>query len=340
MVLRLYAARLSFALMHLGTPERPAGGGAAWPVIAGVGAVSILVLALKAAGDLCSMPLSALALSLLHASGVVHVATPASCLLAMSSDWLWWGGGLAAGLAGGIIWGLAQIRRHELRRERMAQQRFLERLLESQEQERRRIASELHDSLGQNLLIIRNRALLGLECAADPAAVAEQFKEISQTALASVEECREIAHNLSTSHLDQLGMTDAIDGMVDRVADSAGLRFERKLEAVDELFTLPSATHLYRIAQEALNNVIRHAKASTVRVELTRDVKHVLLAVQDIGQGFDARSSAQAGRSGGMGLAEIAERVRLLHGTLDVNSRPGDGTRLAVTVPVKEGDKV
>jgi signal transduction histidine kinase len=231
---------------------------------------------------------------------------------------------------------LSRVRRRELRRERQAQDTLAHRLLESQEKERRRIASELHDSLGQNLLIIKNRALLALEGVGNAAEVTEQLEEISRTATQAIEECRQITRNLSTSHLEQLGLTEALNGMLDRLASSTCLRFERRLDTVDDLFTVASATHLYRIAQEALNNVIKHARASVVRVELLRDARRVRLLVQDNGCGFEVNAGAGEKRSGGLGLLEMAERARLLHWTLELESRPGQGTRLALAVPVPE----
>lgn len=212
---------------------------------------------------------------------------------------------------------------------------FSQRLLQAHEQERKHLAAELHGSLGQNLLIIKNRAELALS--ATPDAAAAQLKEISQLCSLAIDETRRTAHNLGPRHLEQLGLTEALDAMIDRVANStARIRFKRKLEKVDDLFNTEAATNIYRIVQEALNNVMKHAHASEASVRLIRDVKDVQLIVQDDGCGFEKISTNGHRANGGLGLAEIGERVRILNGKLEIESGRGEGTRLAIKLPVKE----
>src|SRR5215203_5724420 len=166
-------------------------------------------------------------------------------------------------------------------------QAFARSLLENQEKERKRIAEELHAGLGQNLLVIKNRAELGLRTRGDPTIAAQQLEEISKVCSLAIEEARRTAHDLGPRHLEQLGLTEALDAMLDRVAASTGIRFERNLEPVDDLFTKESASSVYRIVQEALNNVMKHSRASEASVRLSRDVQHVELIVQDNGVGFE-----------------------------------------------------
>ena len=212
---------------------------------------------------------------------------------------------------------------------------FSRKLLESQEKERRRIATELHGSLGQNLLIIKNRALLGLGSGSSPSQTAEQLQVIGSTCSEALEQTRRIAHDLGTRHLEQLGLTQALDAMIDRVADSTTIRFERKLESVDDVFDLEAATNLYRIAQEGLNNVLKHAHASCVRVELLRDLQDVQFVLQDNGRGFDPGANSFR-HNGGLGLAEISQRARILKGKLQLESDSQRGTRLTVRIPFAE----
>jgi len=229
----------------------------------------------------------------------------------------------------GCLFCLAKIRR--LRQERSELWGFSQRLLEAQEKERKRLAAELHGNLGQNLLIIKNRAELGLASGGTSSAMAEQLKAISEVCSVALDETRRTAHNLGPHHLDQLGLTEALDAMIDRVAASTGIHFERKLERVDDLFGRESSTSLYRIAQEALNNLMKHAHASSAQVHLIRDVRHVQLLVEDNGCGFEDSNGHQ--RNGGLGLAAIGERVRILKGKLAIESKSGHGTRLTVTIP-------
>ncbi len=215
-------------------------------------------------------------------------------------------------------------------------QAFARSLLENQEKERKRIAEELHAGLGQNLLVIKNRAELGLRTRGDPTIAAQQLEEISKVCSLAIEEARRTAHDLGPRHLEQLGLTEALDAMVDRVAASTGIRFERNLEPVDDLFTKESASNVYRIVQEALNNVMKHSRASGASVRLSRDVQHVELIVQDNGVGFDRGKTNGHPRKAGLGLAVIAERVRILNGELELSSRQEGGTKMTIIIPMED----
>ena len=142
-------------------------------------------------------------------------------------------------------------------------------MIESQEHERQRIAAELHDSLGQNLLVIKNRAHFGKLSQAYGLA-RSQFQEISDAAAQTLEEVRLISYNLRPSHLDQLGLRTSIEAMLDKLVrelrDSVHERHRRSRRplAPDDEITL------YRIVQESLNNVINHAHATEAHVALKR----------------------------------------------------------------------
>jgi len=246
---------------------------------------------------------------------------------------------LAPLLLGGV--GLfCLMRGRPSKHEYAAQQTFSRRLLETQEKERKRIAAELHDSIGQDLLIVKSRAELSLASVTNGSPAAQQLQEISKTASLIIERTRQITQSLGPHHLEQLGLAEALDAMIDRVEAATAIRFERKLEPVDEVFTLESATSLYRIAQEALNNLMKHAQPASAQVHLIRDLHHVQLAILDNGRGFDVAKVRNRPGNGSFGLAEIRERVRILGGRLEIESQPGAGTHLAVTVPLKDGEKV
>jgi signal transduction histidine kinase len=228
--------------------------------------------------------------------------------------------------------GFCFVRLRRSEQARRASQAFAQSLLENHERERKRIAEELHAGLGQNLLVMKNRAELGLREAVTPAS-AQQFEGISKVCSVAIEEARRTAHDLGPRHLEQLGLTEALDAMVDRVAAGTQIKFERKLEAIDDLFPKESSTNIYRIVQEALNNILKHGRASGASVRINRDVRHVHLIVQDNGVGFDREKINGHRHNGGLGLAVIAERVRILGGKLEITGGPGQGTLLAVTIP-------
>jgi len=227
-------------------------------------------------------------------------------------------------------------RKRAQERELRTREEFSRRLLAAQEQERKRLAGELHDSLGQNLLLVKNRAQLGLAVAGAPPELRQQLEGIREVAAQAIDEVRQISHDLRPYQLDQLGFTRALEVMVDNAAKSSGINFTRKLEAADDVLSGEAAINLYRVAQECFNNILKHSQARNVRIELERDVREVRLAIQDDGQGFDPTQAARIEASPGFGLRNIAERVRILGGVFKVESGTGKGTRMEVTIPTEE----
>jgi PAS domain S-box-containing protein len=214
--------------------------------------------------------------------------------------------------------------------------RLTARLLQLQDEERHRIASELHDSLGQSLAIIRNRATICLRSSADQEQVKEQLEEISATAAAAIDDVREIMHNLRPYELDRLGLVEAIESMTIKVSNSTAIRLRCELDRIEGLFTPEEETWIYRIVQEGLNNVVRHAEATEGRVVIRREGSEVIISVEDNGRGIEARAGEWNGKeAGGLGLAGIAERARMLGGTHEMRSEPGCGTTLTVRLGLR-----
>ncbi len=224
---------------------------------------------------------------------------------------------------------LEQARQAELNvREELTQN-----LLLAQEQERQRLANELHDSVGQNLSLIKNHALMLLQHDDLPPQAMLHVASLEALATEVISEVRAVAHILRPLHIKELGLTDALHTLIDKIGQSGNLVMERRLEDVQGVIQGVAATHLYRIAQEALNNVLKHASAGRCRVTLERDINCVRLIVADDGIGFDSsvRRSAH-----GIGLSSIAERARILHAELRLHSTVGKGTIVHVEVPVAE----
>jgi signal transduction histidine kinase/ligand-binding sensor domain-containing protein len=249
----------------------------------------------------------------------------------------WWFTGLASlsvtALAVAIVWGVSSNRVARLRRAAALQETFARQLITSQEAERARIAGELHDSLGQHLLIIRNWSLLGAQRLAAQAA-REELDLISTSASQAISEVRAIAHNLGPYHLERLGLTGTISDMLGRIADASAITVTKDLDLADGTLSRETEMSLYRIAQEAVNNVLKHAQATTLHVGLKQEGAKVRLTIADNGAGFAADTAARRADGGaeGFGLANITERVRLLRGTLNVRSAPGQGTTVEVEV--------
>ena len=215
-------------------------------------------------------------------------------------------------------------------RERRAKEDFTRRLIESQEVERRRIAGELHDSLGQDLLLIANRLQLALGKPEVPPALCAELEGIGALAAQAVAEVRRISHALRPPQLDHLGLTRALRAMLDSVARTAGFRLSCRVEDIDGVYPAELEANWYRILQEGLNNnILKHARARNVDVVLEHDVRAIRLIVADDGRGFVPTDAAD-----GIGLRNIAERARILGGELRIDSAPETGTRLEITAPL------
>ena len=204
-------------------------------------------------------------------------------------------------------------------------------LITLRDEEQRRIAAELHDGLGQSLVIINNRALIGLRDAEPSSRVVEQFEEISFAASSAIDEVRDIVYNLRPHELGKLGLVQAIKSMVSKISDLSPLRLSTDLDEVDGLLSEEAETSIYRIVQEALNNVVKHAEATEAKVTLKRTGQELLITVTDNGRGIVKPSN---GEKNGFGLVGIAERARLLGGSSVVDSTPGQGTTLKLALTV------
>jgi signal transduction histidine kinase len=240
----------------------------------------------------------------------------------------WWFRVVAVAALAGTVFGAYEVRVQQHKRARTAQELFARRLIESQEQERKRVAAELHDSLGQSLQVIKGRAQLGLNRRGDAVDSTRQFEEISSAAGQAIQEVRAISHALRPAELDQLGLAMAIEWMVERTGATSTTRFGCEMDGVDRLPPEMEIT-LYRIAQEGINNVLKHANATEAILQLQRADGAVRFSIFDNGRGLDKPRHPD-----GQGLMGMAERVRLLGGKFDIQSAPGKGTRLTVTIPV------
>lgn len=208
-------------------------------------------------------------------------------------------------------------------------ERFSQQLIRSQETDRRRIAGELHDSIGQNLLVIANslRRLVGNPSTPDAAARLTAAIDIAQQ---TTDEVRDIARQLHPQQLERLGLSEAVRVMLQQVFDGSAISVDSQVDDIDALVPAERAIHLYRVAQEAATNVLRHADARHCRFSLRRNGARLRLLVEDDGQGMMPRS----GPAEGFGLTGQRERVNMLGGRMRMRARDGGGTVLDVDLPV------
>lgn len=208
------------------------------------------------------------------------------------------------------------------------------RILSAQEAERVRVSRELHDETGQALTLVLVRLQLIENITGDPA-VRRELGELRELVVDTLDGVRRLAVHLGPSILDDLGLCSGLEWLADRVREETGLEIQVKVECEIERVPVPLAIAVFRVAQEALTNVVRHARATTVNMRLD-DAEGVLtLVVSDDGIGFGVES-ARARPTASVGLFGMAERVALVGGTMKVLSRKGAGTRVEVRVPLRQ----
>jgi signal transduction histidine kinase/ligand-binding sensor domain-containing protein len=220
----------------------------------------------------------------------------------------------------------------QLQQAHATQLSFSRQLIESQEGERKRMAAELHDSLGQHLLVIKNRAALGVRVAKDQAQASLQFDEINASASQAIDEVRQITSNLRPLNLERLGATSVLEELIEKVSSASGIPFSADIMPLEGLLTPDGAIHLYRIIQESINNIVKHGQSTKASVEIWREDGEIHVTVADNGRGFGPEASVRRG----LGLISIAERVRMLGGTHTLVSTPGRGTTLTVRIPAAD----
>ena len=218
---------------------------------------------------------------------------------------------------------------NENARARVDLQELSARLLRAQENERRSLARELHDEVGQSLSAILMEAESAV-CAEDPSETHEHLQSIRGLAERTVNEVRDLALLLRPSMLDDFGLVPALNWHARETSKRTGLKIA--VAAEDGADDLPDEhkTCIYRLVQEAVNNAARHGNARTVEVSVHRETRRVLLSVRDDGAGFDTRFVR------GMGLLGMEERVRRLGGSFRIDSQLGQGTLVTAELPVTE----
>jgi PAS domain S-box-containing protein len=213
-------------------------------------------------------------------------------------------------------------------------------LLKAQENERRRLSRELHDEMGQSLMVLKMQAR-ALERKLPPGR--EELQEDCRRSLNYIDEIienvRRLSRDLSPSLLDDLGLSAALHHLFDefgRHQESTQCAVEQ--ESVDELVPKDAQINIFRIFQESLTNIAKHARASQVSVSLKKQGDVLLGEVVDDGAGFEVDAVlARHGYDKGLGLAAMDERLRILGGVLHIASEPGKGTRISFTIPLGEG---
>jgi signal transduction histidine kinase len=217
----------------------------------------------------------------------------------------------------------------QLRGAETAQRAFSRQLMVSQESERKRIAAELHDGLGQHLVVIKNLALMLREQAGD--GMRERIDGISSASSQALNEVREISRNLRPYYLDRFGLTKSLEALVSTAEAASTIEFTADIVNIDDVFPKDVQINVYRAVQESVNNVLKHSNATAATVTVRRSGSQVQIVIEDNGVGFAAEAeTVRVGRVG-FGLIGITERVMLVGGRAQFDATPDRGTRVSLT---------
>lgn len=205
------------------------------------------------------------------------------------------------------------------------------RALNAAEEERKRIARELHDETAQNLaaLLVRIRVA---RATSDPGTRDELLEEIRRQITETLEGIRRYARGLRPPALDELGLIPAIESYARTLSEASGLTIQIDAAPLKGVLSPEAELALYRIVQEALSNVIRHAEATQARIRVERADGRVVAVIEDNGHGFDV-AEALNGKHRGLGLFGMRERAAYVGGQVQIESKPGAGTRVSVQIP-------
>lgn len=214
-------------------------------------------------------------------------------------------------------------------------QKLASQLLTAQEDERQRLARELHDDLTQRLAVLAMETeKLGQQMQSPPAAVSARLMDLKNKLVELSMDTHAISRRLHPSILDDLGLADAIESECAIWSKRERIGINYQAESIPPELPQDVGLGTYRIVQEGLRNISRHARATAVDISLVGKDGAIHLTIKDNGMGFDP---AQVKKKGGLGLASMKERTYLIHGNFSINSQPGKGTVIEVLVPLSRG---
>ncbi|HET8804691.1 MAG TPA: sensor histidine kinase [Aequorivita sp.] len=227
-------------------------------------------------------------------------------------------GGIAILLGFGLIL-LYRSQRH-LKSNKILQEKFSQELLVSQEGERRRISKDLHDGIGQQLLVIKNKLIASGD---------EVTKKMVDN---TIEEVRTISRDLHPFQLQELGITKAIEYTINLIDENTTLFISAEIDNIDNIFSKEDEVNIYRIIQESLSNILKHANAEAGKVSVKKFTNNILISIRDNGVGFDFSEKYQDAKS--LGLKTLLERTKFLKGQMKVTSKKDTGTVLEFQFPL------
>ena len=220
----------------------------------------------------------------------------------------------------------------EVKLEAASQRAFTGQLIKSQEDERKRIAYELHDSFGQDLLFIKTKTKLAMRDKKIVKLAGSYLNEIDSSIDTMLSTVRDIAGNLKPLHLERIGLSETVIELLSRASGSTSIKFSHEIDRVNGKFSTDKELAIYRVIQEAVNNIVKHSKAENASVKLAIEENNCSLIISDDGIGL---VTPEGEENKGFGLSSMSHRINLLNGDIRFTALQGGGTEIIINIPVE-----
>tara|TARA_R100000353_G_scaffold43121_1_gene34556 strand:+ start:109215 stop:111224 length:2010 start_codon:yes stop_codon:yes gene_type:complete len=229
---------------------------------------------------------------------------------------------LLGGIAIILMFGLILLYRNQknLKENKILQEKFSQELINYQENERRRISKDLHDGIGQQLLVLKNKLLNNGD------------RDTQKLVNSTIDEVRAISRDLHPFQLQELGLTKAIEHTIDLIDENTPLFITAEIDNIDNIFSKENEVNIYRIIQESFSNILKHANSEAAKISVRKIGDNVLISIRDNGIGFDFAEKYQEEKS--LGLKTLLERTRFLKGQMKVTSKKDSGAVLEFQIPI------
>ncbi|MCX6163310.1 MAG: sensor histidine kinase [Ignavibacteriae bacterium] len=212
-------------------------------------------------------------------------------------------------------------------------QNLVNKFIQQQDENYRRVASELHDSLGQNLIVLNNDITKILNSYPVESNEFEELNKINVLITEAVDELRNISSNLYPNKIEKLGLKKAIESMTENVFESSGIILNLSVGEIDRIYDNEIELNVFRIVQECINNILKHSKATEADINIHFNSGNLVAEISDNGIGFGAKKLSE---KPGLGLDNINHRTFYCGGSIKINSKPNNGTKIKLVIPLKQ----
>lgn len=228
-------------------------------------------------------------------------------------------------MGGSLLFGLLGFlgfRFNQIRKDRNDKKEFAEALIFAQEEERKRIARDLHDGIGQSLLLIKKQMDTNHET------TLQNKQMITDT----LEEVRSISRDLHPMHLEKFGLTSSIENILEKVQSSTDIFISKEIDNLDKALNAKAEIHLFRTVQEAFNNIVKHSEATAANIKVKKNTNEIKIIIQDNGKGFDQDPKLVKSKS--LGLRTMDERIAAIGGSFQIQKGESGGVVIEIVIPV------